>query len=118
VPAFLAVWFGATLFADGFRHFGVRHDGRIVATGAMYVAESIAWLGFGATLPEHRGRGLQTALLARRVHEAAALDCHLVHSETAAHTAEEHNPSLANMVATGFEIAYEKQWWGPPPSSR
>ncbi len=117
VPAFLAVWFGATLFADDFRHFGVKVDGRIVSTGAMYVSDGIAWLGFGATLPEHRGRGMQTAVLARRVHEAAVLDCHIVHSETAAHTAGHHNPSLANMLKVGFEHAYEKEWWSFPTSA-
>ncbi len=113
-PAFLAVWFGATLFAEDFRHFGVKTDGRIVATGAMYVSDGIAWLGFGATLPEHRGRGMQRAVLARRVHEAAALGCHIVHSETEADTSGRRNPSLANMVAVGFEHAYDKEWWSVP----
>jgi GNAT superfamily N-acetyltransferase len=117
VPAFLAVWFGATLFADDFRHFGVKVDGRIVSTGAMYVTDGIAWLGFGATLPEFRGRGMQTAILARRVHEAAVLGCRLVHSETSAHTAERRNPSLDNMLTVGFEHAYDKQWWSFPASS-
>ncbi|MFN8156409.1 MAG: hypothetical protein U0R68_03240 [Candidatus Nanopelagicales bacterium] len=117
VPAFLAVWFGATLFAEGFRHFGVREGGRLVSVGGMYVSDGIAWLGFGATLPEHRGRGMQKAVLARRIHEAATLDCHLVHTETEAHTAEARNPSLANMVAVGFEHAYDKEWWARTPTA-
>ncbi|HET7899943.1 MAG TPA: GNAT family N-acetyltransferase [Candidatus Nanopelagicales bacterium] len=117
VPAFLAVWFGATLFAEGFRHFGVREGGRLVSVGGMYVSDGIAWLGFGATLPDHRGRGMQKAVLARRIHEAASLDCHLVHTETEAHTAEVRNPSLANMVAVGFEHAYDKEWWATAPSA-
>ena len=115
-PAFLAIWFGATLYAEDFRHFGVRVDGRLVATGAMYVSDGLAWLGFGATLPEHRGRGMQTALLARRVHEAAVLGCRWVHTETAAHTSEHHNPSLSNMLRTGFDNPYDKEWWSPPTS--
>jgi GNAT superfamily N-acetyltransferase len=113
-PPFLAIWFGATLFADSFRHFGVRVDGRLVATGAMYVSDGLAWLGFGATLPEHQGRGMQTALLARRIHEAAVLGCRWVHTETAAHTPEQHNPSLSNMLRTGFDNPYDKEWWSPP----
>ena len=117
VPAFLAVWFGATLFADGFRHFGVREGGRLVSVGAMYASDGMAWLGFGATLAEHRGRGMQKAVLARRIHEAAALGCHLVHTETEAHTVEVRNPSLANMVATGFDHAYDKEWWAAAPAS-
>lgn len=115
VPAFLAVWFGATLFAEGFRHFGVREGGRLVSVGAMFVSDGMAWLGFGATLPEHRGRGMHKAVLARRIHEAAALECHLVHTETEAHTADVRNPSLSNLVAVGFEHAYDKQWWAPAP---
>ena len=111
VPAFLAVWFGASLFADDFRHFGVKVDGRIVSTGAMYVTDGLAWLGLGATLPGFRGRGMQTAVLARRVHEAAVLGCRVVHSETAAHTPEGRNPSLDNLASVGFEHGYDKQWW-------
>ena len=114
VPAFLAVWFAATLFADDFRHFGVKVGGRLVSTGAMYVSDGMAWLGFGATLPEHRGRGMQTALLARRVHEAATLDCHIVHSDTAASSAEARSPSLANMLEVGFQHVYDKEWWSFP----
>jgi hypothetical protein len=114
VPAFLAVWFGATLFADGFSHYGVKVGGRIVSTGALFVEDGIGWLGFGATLPEFRGRGMQRAVLARRVHEAAVQKCRIVHSETAAHTARTHNPSLANMLAVGFEHAYDKEWWSFP----
>ena len=32
-----------------------------------------AWLGMGATLPEHRGRGAQGALFAERIRRAAEL---------------------------------------------
>jgi hypothetical protein len=51
------------------------------------------------------------------VHEAAVLGCHIVHSETAAHTAERHNPSLSNMLAVGFQHAYDKEWWSPATSA-
>ena len=68
---------------------------------------------FGATLPANRGRGMQTALLARRIHEAAVLGCRWVHTETAAHTRAAHNPSLSNMLRTGFDNPYDKVWWAP-----
>jgi len=42
-----------------------------VATGALYLSdaagERFAELNFGSTLPDHRGRGAQSALIARRV---------------------------------------------------
>ena len=115
VPEFLGAWFGATFGVDGFTHYGVKLDGLVVSTGAMFVSDGLAWLGFGATLPDHRGRGMQTAVLARRVDEAARLGCTLVHSETAAHTADNHNHSLANMISVGFDHGYDKQWWVPAP---
>jgi hypothetical protein len=45
------------------------------------------------------------------------LGCRLVHSETAAHTPEDRNPSLDNMITVGFEHGYDKQWWSYPARS-
>ena len=116
VPPVLAPWFGATVGADGFRHFGVR-DGadRVVSTGSMFARDGVAWLGFGATYPEFRGRGYQTALLAHRVSEAARMGCEIAHSETRqdAATPDDPNPSLHNMLRTGFEVLYDKEIWAP-----
>jgi len=38
-----------------------------------------------------------------------------VHTETAAHTREAHNPALSNMLRTGFDNPYDKVWWSPSP---
>ena len=47
-------------------------DGDEPASAAgMYVAEGAGYLGFAATLPEHRGKGAQSALLAERIRRAA-----------------------------------------------
>jgi GNAT superfamily N-acetyltransferase len=115
-PDILARWFAAPATAAGFRCYGVRVGDELVATGSMYVSDGLAWLGFGATLPEHRGRGLQSALLARRVHEAAALGCRWVHTETNSHAPERHNPSLSNIIRAGFFNPYERHWWVPGPA--
>jgi GNAT superfamily N-acetyltransferase len=119
VPPVLTPWFGATVGVDGFRHFGVRdEDGRVVSTGSMFVRDGVAWLGYGATYPEFRGRGYQTALLAHRVSEAARMGCEIAHSETRedASTPDDPNPSLHNMLRTGFEILYDKEIWAPEPN--
>ena len=116
VPPALAPWFAATVGVDGFRHFGVRDDaGRVVSTGSMFVRDGVAWLGYGATHPAFRGRGYQTALLAHRVSEAARMGCEIAHSETRedASTPDHPNPSLHNMLRTGFEILYDKEIWAP-----
>lgn len=107
-PAALGAWFAATLGTPGFRHFGVREGDRIVAVGAMYVTSGMAWLGFGATVPDFRGRGMQTALFARRINEAVAMSCDLIHTETAADTPAHPNPSLHNMLRVGFTPLYDK----------
>lgn len=116
VPDVLLPWFGATLGVEGFRHFGVREEGRVVSTGTLYVTGGIAWLGYGATYPECRGRGYQTALLAHRLREAWRLGCTIAHSETAEDRPEAPNPSLHNMHRVGFETLYDKEFWGPAPA--
>ena len=81
----------------------------------MYVTRGTAWLGFGATLPEHRGRGLQSATFARRINEAVAMGCDLIHTETAADAPDQPNPSLHNMFRAGFHQIYEKAFFAPAP---
>ena len=50
--------------------------------GALYVHEGVGWLGFGATLPEFRGRGAQSAILAARIEDARRQGCREVTTET------------------------------------
>jgi GNAT superfamily N-acetyltransferase len=59
----------------------------------------------GATLPEYRRRGAQTALLAARIAAAAAADCTVLATETGESIAGEPNPSLANIRRAGFTQA-------------
>ena len=46
-----------------------------VAAAGVYVAEGAGYLGFAATLPEHRGKGAQNALLAARIERARERGC-------------------------------------------
>ena len=79
-----------------------------VNAAAMFIVEGegVAWLGFGATLPEARGRGGQSAMFARRLRDAAQLGCWLAISETGEDLPEDPNPSYRNMVRAGFHLAY------------
>jgi hypothetical protein len=113
VPTFFGAWFGATLGRERFRHYGVFHDDLLVSTGAIYVAEDVAWSGFSATRPEYRGRGYQIATHIRRLHDAAAMGCNLVHTETAADAPEKPNPSLRNQISVGFNRIYDKYSFAP-----
>jgi len=77
-------------------------DDRPIATGALFVQGDVAYLGYGATLPEHRDQGLQRMLLAKRMRVALALGCRWIISETGEAIAGEPSPSLDNMQALGM----------------
>jgi hypothetical protein len=80
-------------------------DGDVpVAAGAVYLMGDVAWLGFGATLESHRGRGGQSAIFHRRLVDAAARGCRLAITETGPDTPEEPNPSFRNMRRIGFLV--------------
>jgi GNAT superfamily N-acetyltransferase len=86
------------------------YDGAEAIGGAALCARGdVAWCGLAATLPHARRRGVQSALLAHRVREAAALGCPWVSADTIAETPERPNQSLRNMQRLGFEIIYERK---------
>lgn len=84
----------------------VAYDGEAAAgAGALFVSEGVAWLGFGGTLPEFRGRGAQSALLAARIEDARTQGCSTVVTETG--ELEEGRPSHSyrNILRAGFREA-------------
>jgi hypothetical protein len=81
-------------------------DERPVAGAAMFVKDGSAWFGVAGTVAEARNRGAQTALLARRLHDAKRLGCSWVTAETSPETPERRNPSYHNMLRVGLRVAY------------
>jgi GNAT superfamily N-acetyltransferase len=73
--------------------------------GALFVSEGVAYLGFGATLPEHRGKGAQGALLSHRIRRAGALGCDHVITETGELRDDLPSASYRNILRSGFEEA-------------
>ncbi len=82
--------------------------------GALFVAGEVGWLGFGSTLPEHRGRGSQTALLAARVDAARARGCTRLTTETGVQVEGRQSGSYRNILRTGFTEAGARDNWAPP----
>jgi ribosomal protein S18 acetylase RimI-like enzyme len=83
------------------------------SAAAMYVAEDVAYLGFAATLPEHRGKGAQNALLAERIEQAAASGCDLVLTETGERRDDLPSNSYRNILRAGFrEAGVTANWLG------
>jgi hypothetical protein len=72
------------------------------------VKGATGWVGFGATLPSHRKRGGQGAIMARRIAEGIDLGCKWLVTETGEDSPERPNPSYHNMLRTGFQLAYQR----------
>jgi len=91
---------------SGWRHY-LAYDGeQAVACAAAYFRKPFAEMAFAATLPEYRGRGAQSAFLARRMQDAAELGCEWLITETAEDTPDRPVASYRNMRRFGFEVAY------------
>jgi GNAT superfamily N-acetyltransferase len=93
------------------RQYAVWEGERIIAVGSIFVHGDCADMFGGATLPEARGRGAQSALLTARARAAQAAGCRWLVAETGAEGPGEHNTSLRNMLRAGFEPLYERVTW-------
>ena len=109
LPEFMAPGFTSTVGRSGWRHYFAMDNRIPVATAASRADGDVAWFGFAGTLPSHRGRGAQSALLARRIRDAAADGCAWVTCETMADTAERPSRSFRNMMRLGFTVAYARK---------
>jgi hypothetical protein len=86
-------------------------EGEPAGLGILHVANGAASMATGITVPEMRNRGCQTALLYRRIHDAAAAGCHLMVSQC-----QPGSSSQNNQLRVGFQIAGSKVWWVSDPS--
>jgi ribosomal protein S18 acetylase RimI-like enzyme len=92
----------------GWKHYLVYDGDRPAACGALFIRGEFATLAFAATLPEYRGLGAQSALIARRFRDAAEAGCRWMLTETAEETAQRPAASFRNMRRHGFEVAYTR----------
>jgi GNAT superfamily N-acetyltransferase len=113
MPAWGANFFAHLPSRDGWRCYVARVEGKAQACGAMLIEDGVAELGIGATLEEARGRGCQTALLHRRIADAAAAGCHTLLVETGERVPERPSASYRNILKAGFEEAYLRPNWRP-----
>jgi ribosomal protein S18 acetylase RimI-like enzyme len=109
----LPAWFAAlpSRREAGFTAYGAWDGDTLVAAATLFAANGIGTLSGAATLPEHRGRGAQSALMVRRIRDAAAQGCAWVTAETGAETPQAPNPSLHNMRRLGLTELYERRNW-------
>ena len=95
------------------------HDGETpVACGALFVHGRHGWLGQAATLPAHRRRGAQSALIAARIGAAAAAGAEVVVTETGEIVDDRPTISYRNILRAGFRAAYLRpNYVSPPPDA-
>ena len=95
-------WFGQ----PGWRLYVARVGGVAAASAALTIGDGLGYLANAATLPTMRGRGCQTALLARRIADATAAGC-----DTIASLAEFGSGSQRNLERAGLRVAYTQAVW-------
>lgn len=111
LPAWAAEFFAHLPEQEGWRCYVARVGGKAQACAAMLVEEGIAEFGVAATLEEARGRGCQTALLHRRICDAAEAGCHTLFVETGERVPSRPSASYRNILRAGFEEAYLRPNW-------
>jgi GNAT superfamily N-acetyltransferase len=93
----------------------VAYDGeRAAGVGALFSLDGYGWLGLAATLPSHRGRGAQSALLAARVDRARDLGHRAVVTETGVPGHAGPGASFRNIVRAGFRPTYVRPNYASP----
>jgi ribosomal protein S18 acetylase RimI-like enzyme len=88
---------------DGFMAYLARRNGEVAGAGGMRIANGIAQLCGAGTLPAHRRRGVQTALLQQRLADAARAGC-----DIAVVTTQPGSVSQQNVQRQGFELLYAR----------
>ncbi|GII52645.1 hypothetical protein Pth03_10340 [Planotetraspora thailandica] len=94
-----------------FRPYAAWEGDQIIGGGNLYVHGEVGSLNTGSTLPDHRNRGAQSALIAARAKEAASAGCRWLVAETGQPSDGESNPSLNNMLRAGLQQLYTRQNW-------
>jgi ribosomal protein S18 acetylase RimI-like enzyme len=92
--------FGAT---RGCVLYLARRGADVAGGGCVRISDGLAQLAGASTLPAHRRRGVQSALLRARLVDAAASGCDL-----AVVTTEPASKSQQNVQRAGFELLYSR----------
>jgi len=92
------------------RCFFAERDGEACGVAIFVPTGGVALVDGAATLPGHRGRGCQGALLAHRLREARSEGARIAVSRAAA-----GSPSQRNLERAGLRVHQRMEVWGEPP---
>jgi ribosomal protein S18 acetylase RimI-like enzyme len=91
---------------EGWRLYLARVDRKPAGAALLALDDDLGYLANASTLPDFRRRGVQTALIAARIADAAAAGCDVVSSQ-----AEFGSVSQRNLERAGLRVAYTKAVW-------
>lgn len=111
LPPWMGTLFEGVCGSDGWRCYAALVDGEPVGGATLLVNGAVGELGAAATLEAARGRGCQTALLHRRIRDAAAAGCRTLLVETGERTEDRPSASYRNILRAGFREAYVRPNW-------
>jgi GNAT superfamily N-acetyltransferase len=117
LPPWTSAFFANLHRKPGWHCYLARVEDEAAACAAMFIQNGIAELGIAATLEPARGRGCQTALLHRRITDAAAAGCHTLSAKTGERTPGRPSTSYGNILRAGFEEAYLRPNWQRPAAT-
>lgn len=89
--------------AAGFVRYLAHRDGVLAGGASLRLSDGVALLCGSATLPAHRRRGVQSALLGRRLADAADHGC-----DIAVVTTQPGSKSQENVQRQGFSLLYTR----------
>ena len=111
LPPWASAFFADLHRKPGWHCYLARIDDEPAACAAMFLHDGLAEFGIAATLEPARGRDCQTALLHRRIVDAATAGCHTLFVETGERTPGRPSTSYGNILRAGFEEAYLRPNW-------
>jgi GNAT superfamily N-acetyltransferase len=107
----------AALANDPNWHLYMSFDGtRPAGTGAVYIQGHAAYTDWGATHPDFRRRGSQTAILNTRIRKALNAGCATIITMTGEAVPGDPQHSYTNILKMGFSEAYLRENWIPANS--
>ncbi len=117
MPPDFQPWLAALVLRPSWRLFLALDGDEPVAAAALFrsaLDPEVAQLNFAGTRESHRGRGAQSALVARRLAEAREAGARWIVTETDEELPDRPNPSYRNVVRLGLPVRYVRANWGPP----
>lgn len=106
LPPFMVNWIASTVGKEGWYHYLVWEDQTAIAAAILQIHNGVGHLGWAATLPKYRGRGIHRALITQRIQDAFALKCDFVTIDTTYSANDIENITVRNAERLGFEILY------------